>query len=161
MTEPPSQETIDRWHHHFAVECNNRAWDLSNQATRTVIEDDEMLSAAHAAAFHWSKVGQAVHGARADVTLAHMHALLGHGPLALHYARRCLTFFESEPCEDWDLAFAHAEMAHAAAASGDAELHARHYAEATERGAAIQDAEDRAAFEAELARIPDTVSRTP
>jgi hypothetical protein len=116
-----------------------------------------MLYAAYAAAFHWSKVGQPINGARADVTLAHVHALLGHGQLAQQYAQRCLAFFEHNEGEDWDIAFAHAEMAHAAAVTGEWELHAQHYAAAQARGTAIEDEEDRQIFLTELARIPSQI----
>jgi len=47
MPQPPSAEELSRWHRWFAVECNNRAWQLADQAERTAAEDDEMLNAAH------------------------------------------------------------------------------------------------------------------
>lgn len=154
MSEQPTQELMDQWHRRFAVECNNRAWDLISKPDRTPADNRDMLYLAYASAFHWSKVGTPLHDARAEVTLAHVHALLGHGEMSLHYAQRCLAFFESNAGEDWDIAFAHAEVAHAAAAMGDAELHAKHYAAAKARGAAIKEDEDRRVFEEELARIP-------
>ncbi len=157
MNEQPTPAQTARWHRRFAVECNNGAWDLMSKPQRTPDEDRDLLNMAYAAAFHWSQVGTPLNAARADVTLAHAHALLGQGDMALLYARRCLAWFESNPCEDWDLAFAHAEMAHAAAMLRDAPLHAKHYAEAQSRGAAIQNDEDRRAFLDELARIPAAV----
>ncbi|MBP8106091.1 MAG: hypothetical protein KBG20_20495 [Caldilineaceae bacterium] len=59
--------------------------------------------------------------------------------------------------KDWDLAFAHAVMARAAAVMGDGELHAIHYAAAQSTGVAIRDEEDRAVFLAELAKVPNSV----
>lgn len=154
MAEQPTQETIDKWHRWFATECNNRTWDLMSKSGRVPAEDRDMLYLAYASAYHWSKVGTPLHNARADVTLAHAHASLGHGEMSLHYAQRCLAFFESNAGEDWDIAFAHAEVAHAAAVLGDAELHAKHFAAAKACGAAIAGDEDRRVFEAEFARIP-------
>ena len=130
MPEQPTAEMIARMEKWFAAECNNRAWELASQAARTPQESDEMLYAAYAAAYHWSKAGTALHGARAEMTLAHMHSVRGEGELALRYARRCLAYFEQNPGEDWDTAFAHAELAFAAATAGDSALHAAHYAEA-------------------------------
>ena len=52
--------------------------------------------------------------------------------MALDYARSCLEFFESNPSEDWDVAFAHLEMALAGYASGDTATHSEHYARALE-----------------------------
>lgn len=157
VTDQLTPEQLNQAQRWFAVECNNRAWSLAAQVERTPAEAQEMLYAAYAAAFHWSKIGQPINGARADVTLAHVHALLGHRDLAQQYAQRCLTFFEHNEGEDWDIAFAHAELAHAAAVNGERKLHAQHYAAAQARGAAIQDEEDRQIFLAELARIPPPV----
>lgn len=154
MTEQPTQEAVDKWHRWFAIECNNQAWTLTDKADRTPTEDRDLLHLAYALAFHWSKVGTPLHNARAEVTLAHAHALLGHGEISLHHAQRCLAFFESNAGEDWDIAFAHAEVAHAAAVLGDAGLHAQHYAAAKAHGAAIKGDEDRRVFEEEFSRIP-------
>ena len=102
-----------------------------------------MLSAAFASAYHWAQLKAPLKDARADLTVAHVLALLNQGPLALEYARRCLAFFESQGGEDWDLAFGHAELAHAAAKCGDHTLHSYHYARARELGEAIQEADRR------------------
>ena len=144
-------------HRQFAVECNNRAWDLATQAARTPAEDREMLLAGYAAAFHWSKVGAPVNHMRADLLLARVHVQLGQGSTALHYARLALEFCAAQPCEDWDLAFAHAELALAAAVVGDAPMHRQHHALARQLGQAIKDKEDRDVFLAEFARIPAPV----
>ena len=156
MAKQPTQKTIDKWQRWFAIDCNNRTWDLTSKPERTPDEDREMLLGAYAAAFHWSKIGKPINDARADLTLAHVHALLGHD-ISLYYAQRSLAFFENNAGEDWDLAFAHAEMAQAAAVIGDKVMHARHYRWARERGLAIQDEEDRNIFMEEFARIPNEV----
>lgn len=66
MTPQPDPGELKRWHRHFGVACNNQAF---------------------ASAWHWSKVGTALNGARADVTIAHAAAVLGDGGLhANHYA---------------------------------------------------------------------------
>lgn len=83
MADQPSEEEVRKWHRRFAVECNNRAWRLSEEETRSPAADTEMLNAAHAAALHWGKVGTEIHAARADRLLGHVYALLGHGALAM------------------------------------------------------------------------------
>jgi hypothetical protein len=45
-------EEADSWHRRFAAAANNGAWDLSVQP-RDAAEDQDMLSAAHASAWHW------------------------------------------------------------------------------------------------------------
>ena len=138
----------------FAVEANNRAWRLSESAARTAADDAEMLNAAHAAALHWSKVGTDLHAARADMLLGHVHALLGHGDIAMRYASASFAYFTSHQCADWELAFTHAVLANAASAADDAGLHLQHFAIAKEMGAALVNSEERKIFDATLRRIP-------
>ncbi len=154
-----NDEEVKKAHRWFAVECNNGAWGLTSKDKRTGDEDREMLLSACAAAFHWSKVGAPINQARAEILLAHVCSLLGKGEEALSYAQRCLDYFETNPGEDWDLAFAHSEMALASAAAGDQERHAKHYALAESQGKAIKDDEDRRVFQQEFARIPKPLSR--
>jgi hypothetical protein len=91
---------------------------------------------------------------RAEMTLAHVHAQLGQGGESFRYAQNVLDFCASQPCEDWDQAFAHLEMALAAAHMNDHPLHREHYAIAEKLGHAIKDKDDRDVFLAEFARIP-------
>lgn len=154
MPDAPNEEELSRWHRRFAVDCNNRAWRLSEAATRSASEDEEMLGAAHAAALHWSKVGTDLHAARAQMLLGHVHALLGNGALAMHYADASFAYVASHDAPDWERAFAHAVLANAAAAAGNSALHARHHAIAGDIGLALPDAEERAIFEATFRRVP-------
>lgn len=154
MSNAPSEDEIRKWHRWFAVECNNRAWRLSELETRSATEDAEMLRAAHAAALHWGAVGTAVHAARAEMLLGHVYALLGQGQPAVRYARSSFDYVMSHDSPDWEHPFAHAILAHAALAAGDAETHARHHAIAKQLGEAQTSAEDRAIFDATFRRIP-------
>ena len=49
MPHIPEDSDPNNWHRYFAMECNNRAWQLAVQS-RTHEENLEMLNAAHAAA---------------------------------------------------------------------------------------------------------------
>ncbi len=139
-------------HEEWKVDFSCCAW---NSKEGLVLIDPIELDDASLARLE--QVGKPVNDARADLTLAHVHALLGQGQLALGYAQRCLAFFENNTGEDWDMAFAHAEMAFAAAVLGDADLHAKHYAQAKKLGEAIQEEEDRTVFMDEFSRIPSQV----
>lgn len=153
----PDPTEIRRFHRWFAVECNNRAWDLAALPSRTADQDREMLLTAFASAYHWSEVGEPVNFMRGDMLLACVHSLLGRGEQGLHYARRCLEFCEAGATKaqaaDWDVAFAHLQMSLAGHAVGDGELHALHHARAAALGRAL-DEEDRKIFEEEFARVP-------
>lgn len=154
MAEKPDHETIARMHRFFAVECNNTAWDLADKADRTLDDDRQMLYRAYASAFHWTQSGSSLNDARSEITLAHVHAILGQGSLAMQYARSALNYFEQHDSEDWDIAFGHMELAFAAAVAGEADLHRQHYAQAKELGEAIVGQEDREIFLTMLAKIP-------
>ena len=119
MTEQPTDEEFGKWHKRFGVECNNRAWRLSELAARTPAEDEEMLHAAHAATLHWSKVGTEHNAALARMLLAHVYALLGDAEPAMRHARSCFAYFTSHETQPWELAFAHAVLASAAWAAHD------------------------------------------
>lgn len=154
MSQQPSTEDLARWHRWFAVECNNRAWQLADQATRTAAEADEMLDSAHAAALHWAKVGTPLNAARAQMLLGHVHAIVGDGVAALRFAAASHAYLTTVDTPDWEIAFSHAVMANAAAAAKDPATHRLHHAAARAAGDLIAGGEDRGIFEATFARIP-------
>jgi hypothetical protein len=92
MQRPSSQE-IGEWDRWFAAHFNNLAWTLPEKADPALAEAEEMLHLSHASALHWSRVGNEPNKMRADMLLAHVHALLGNDPLALSYARRFMNTF--------------------------------------------------------------------
>lgn len=103
MHDAIPEEELARFHKHFAIECNNRAWRLSDEAIR--------------------------------------------------YASSSFAFVTARSSPPWEVAFAHAVLAHAAAAARDRAAHATHYRRAKELGAALDDV-DRAYFDATFRTIP-------
>ncbi len=142
MPHSPEDTDPNNWHRYFAMESNNRAWQLAAQP-RTPEEDLEMLDAAHAAALHWATVGAELNDMRAKSLLAEVHALLGYGSSALKYANEIRSYFLARETEDWELAYTHVIHAHAAAAAGEPQLHRESYAAAVAAIDAIADDEDR------------------
>jgi hypothetical protein len=126
MSEAIPPEDTAAWHRRFAAASNNRAWDLSVQS-RSPAEDQEMLDAAHASAWHWRKVGTELHRMRATMLLAEVHALLGLGPAALAHAEEMREYFLTAGAPDWEVAFVHTVHAHAASAAGDTAKHRTSY----------------------------------
>lgn len=107
QTKSPNLIEIKQWTRWFAVEHNNRAWQLAELAERSDEQDREMIDAAHAAALHWSRVGQVVNTLRADQLLAWVYALNGDATRADEYAQqsRELIAAQIEGLSDWDRAF--------------------------------------------------------
>jgi hypothetical protein len=154
MHDTVAPEELDKWTRWFAIECNNRAWRLAEAARRTDAEDEEMLHCAHAAALHWGNAGTELHRARAAMLLGHVHALLGDGKRALHYARESFAYVMSHDSPPWEVAFAHAVLAHAAGAANERALQAKHYDVAKALGDALTDAQEKAIFDATFCVIP-------
>jgi hypothetical protein len=66
----PDPEAVEKMHRFFAVECNNRAWELTEQTSRSEEETHEMRTTAHAADYHWAVLGPPVNRVRARILLA-------------------------------------------------------------------------------------------
>src|SRR5438128_8752193 len=154
MADAPVPEDNEKVAQVVAVEAKNRAWPLAEQTTRTPAEDEEMLNPAHAAALHWAKVGTELHRARAAILLGQAHALVGDGKRALHYAREAFAYVTEHESPAWQVAFAHAVLANAAAANEERSLHSTHYARAKALGSALTDGEELTIFEATFRTVP-------
>jgi DNA-binding transcriptional MerR regulator len=145
-------------HRRLGVELLNHVWTLIEKANRTPAETDEMIHAAHASRYHWSKAGTAANLGRGEWQIARVYSALGRGEPARWHAARCLAYvqaaFAAGEADDWDLPAAYEVMARAAAVAGDR-------AEATtwrDRGrealAGIADPADREMIEGDLATLP-------
>ena len=151
-----SPEGIDpeSWHRFFGSTANNRAWTLAEMPSHEV-DRDELLNAAHAAAWHWQQIGTELHRMRACMLLAQAHARAGLGSSALAYAERMRAYFLFAPdTPDWERAFTHVVHAHAPAAAGARQQHAESYANAQAALLAIADDEDRASVERVFRHVP-------
>lgn len=146
MATQPSPEDIARWQRWFAIESNNEAWRLAEQATRTPEESERMVHLAHAAALHWAAVGDDDTRARAWGLLAQAHALAGNGALARHYAVLNHDYVKGRAAADWEIAFAEIIMANAMHAAGRADDHRAYYEKARVSGEKIADEEDKEIF---------------
>jgi tetratricopeptide (TPR) repeat protein len=92
MSQPPFDlASAHKW---FAVEFNNRAWDLVEKHDRTAEETAEMIQAAHAAALHWQVVGTPLNAQRAENLLATAYLKAGQAEAALVHAQRGLALGE-------------------------------------------------------------------
>jgi hypothetical protein len=142
------------WHRFFGSTANNRAWTLAELPAQEV-DRDELLDAAHAAAWHWHRIGTELHRMRACMLLAQAHAQAGLGSSAFAYAERMRRYFLATPnTPDWEVAFVHVVHAHAAAAVGAMQQHAESYANAQAAVRAIADDEDRAIVDRVFRHVP-------
>jgi hypothetical protein len=137
----------------LGVDLFNEVWRLMESGE----DDDRMLHAAHASAYHWLKAPECEpkNRARSEWLCSWAYAVLGRAEPALHHATRCLEITEQhfDNAEDWDLPFAYEALARAHGVGGNA-AESRRYAElARDSGNRIADPEDREHFAEELATL--------
>jgi hypothetical protein len=143
-------------HRSLAVALFNHTWTLLERQDRTPAETDEMIHAAHASRFHWSRAdgADAINLARGEWQCSRVYAVLGRGEPALWHARRCLEINESAGIGDWDVASAYEAMARASAVTGDLAATSEWKNRAIAALDGIADQDDRDAIEADLATLP-------
>ena len=148
-------EDVDAgWHRQQAAEANNSVWELLEKPHRSAAEDEEMLQRAYASRYHWARAAgrTPVHLARGAWLLARVQSDLGEGGLSLRYADECLALSEEHGLTDADLAYAHEARARALARLG--RDHDASVARSAALAVAVDDAEDRARLEQDLAELP-------
>jgi DNA-binding transcriptional MerR regulator len=145
-------------HRRLGVDLFNFTWTLIEKPDRTPGETDEMIHAAHASRYHWSKAGTTVHLGRGEWQIARVYSVLRRAEPALWHAGRCLAYVEAAvaagEAESWDLPAAREAMARAAAVAGDEAEAIRWRDLAREALAAIEDPADRELIEGDLATLP-------
>jgi hypothetical protein len=145
MEAPIDLSIAQRW---FAVEFNNRAWDLVEKKDRTAAESERMIHAAHAALEHWLAAGSAINEVRAYCLLATAYAEAGFGEGAVRYAEKCIVSCAQAGSEltPFDRACALGCAAKAHRCGGD-ERRADELRRQALDAAALLDGDDRGVFE--------------
>jgi hypothetical protein len=140
----------------LAVDLFNHAWTLMRLAERTPEQDDEVIHAAHASRHHWGEIGTAANLARGEWQVSRVYATLGRAEPAIHHARRCLAYCESDPdaLEAWDLPYAYEALARAHLVAGNQDDAKQFAARARELAERVADDEDREHLDSDLAMLP-------
>ncbi len=143
MAEPRAGSEID--HRQLGVDLYNATWTLLDKGSRTPADDDAMLNATHASAYHWSHAAGACpeHVARGQWQISRVNAVLGRGDAAVYHARRCLEHCSENGIGDWDLASAYEALARAHRVAGNDAEYRRNVELGREALAQIADEEDR------------------
>jgi hypothetical protein len=159
MTDPPGSgaEMLDAdTHRRLGGELFNHVWRLLEADDRSPEQDDELVHAAHASRWHWSRSGASDRAQRLAVgewQCSRVYAVLGRGEPALHHARRCVEMTDAGGLEDWVTASAYEAMARASSVAGDREAFEEWRKRARTATAAIADEEDREVIEGDLATL--------
>jgi len=155
--DPTSDDQLDAdTHRRVAVQLFNHVWTLLETEERSQEQEDEMLHAAHASRWHWSRTGVPDLRQRLAVgewQCARVYAVLGRGEPALHHARRCMELAAGEGIEQWMVAASYEGMARASRVAGDDAAFEEWRSRATEATAAISEEEEREVIENDLATL--------
>jgi DNA-binding transcriptional MerR regulator len=159
MTTPTIDALTDldgATHRALGVALFNHVWTLLEKGDRTPAETDEMIHAAHASRFHWSRADgtESVNLARGEWQCSRVYAVLGRGEAAMWHARRCLSIHEANGTADWDIASAYEAMARANAVAGDAAAAAEWKGRAVTALDGIAEQDDRDIIEGDIATLP-------
>ena len=159
MTTPTTDALTDldaATHRALGVALYNHVWTLLETSDRTPAQVDEMIHAAHASRFHWSRAegSEAVNLAHGEWQCSRVYAVLGRGEPALWHAARCLVINEATGSADWDIAAAYEAMARASLVAGDLAAAADWKSKATAALDRIADRDDRELIEGDLATLP-------
>jgi DNA-binding transcriptional MerR regulator len=138
----------------MARELFNAVWTLLEKDDRSPDDDAEMIHAAHASTYHWSKVGTDVNRMRGEWQCSRVYATLGRAEQALYHARRTLDICERLGIGDFSLAWAYEAMARALAVDGNRAEADQWLTRAKAACADIADPADRELVESDLATVP-------
>ena len=136
----------------FASALNAVTWALLRKPDRTPADNEKMLYAAFASAYHFLEIGSALEQQRASWLISRVYSVLGNGQEAVSHAQRCMELTEQHAAElaDFDKAFAFEAWARANAVAGKATEAAKYRKLAENAGESIEDEESRKVFTEEL-----------
>jgi uncharacterized protein YndB with AHSA1/START domain len=142
------------WHRSLGIDAHMEVWALLGRDDRSPADDEAMLRAAYASAYHWSRAARRTEAneSRGEWMISHVLAVLDRPDGAQHHAELSMAVVESAGLTDFDLAYAHEALARAAACGGRLDDAARERAAAA--AVPIADDEDRKIFLGDLEAEP-------
>ncbi len=140
-------------HQKLAATLFNHVWDLMEKKRRTEGETDEMINAAHASRYHWSKVGKALSIAVGDWQISRVYALLGRSEPSLYHANRSLALCKENQLPPFYHAYAYEALARAYSIAGKKKDTATNLALAEKLSKSIKKTEDRDLLSKDLKTI--------
>lgn len=138
----------------LAVDLFNHAWALLDKEDPTEGDREQLIHCAHASAWHWSQVGIPENRAISEWQVSRVYSTLGRGEPAVHHARLALAFAETVADAPWVRASAYEGLARAYAVVGRLETALDWRERAIAALEDIDDAEDRAVVERDIATLP-------
>ena len=146
--------TVEEFHKKMAIQNNNGIWPTLDKDDPTDSELEEAMHMAHAARYHWSKVGTVVNVVRAEYMLARVYAHMKRSEPALFHAIRGLELAKegetNDEWKDWDMPFIYEALARAHAAAGNKSECKKYKKLAQKATDVVEDEEDKKICQGEL-----------
>ena len=139
----------------LAVLFYNQAWDLIDKSGRSPADDRRLLTLAMASRALWDDIGGDEQWITGDWQVAHVAALTGHAGLALEFAVSAYERAAQADVPIWLNASTCEGLARAHAAAGHTAERDAWVVKARELLERVDDADDRAVIEGQLATIGD------
>ena len=146
-------------HKHFSVQCFNGAWALLDKEERNADEDGLLRETAHASLYHWLKRADC-EASNVSIGLwqvSRVHAVLGEGKLALHYAAECVRVSELQKLSPFYRGYGYEAEARAALLIGDGGRAADALRVAQECAQEVENEEERGLLEADLETLARSI----
>jgi hypothetical protein len=149
---------LNEFHRKIAVQCNNGIWPALDNNDPTEEELEEAMHMAHAARYHWNKVGTIVNAVRAEYMLARIYAHMKRSEPALFHANRGFELAKEaektdENWKDWDMPFIYEALARAHSVARN-KSECKKYAEIAQKSIdAIVRKEDKEVCQGELDKV--------
>lgn len=137
----------------LAVDYYNRTWDLIDRSDRSAADDRRMLTLAMASRALWDGIGGDEQRITGDWQVAHVAALTGHAGLSLDFAAAAYERAAGADVPLWLKASTCEGLARAHAAAGQRRERDAWVVKARELLEQVDDADDRAVIEAQLATV--------
>ncbi len=148
------EKNIDQSHKFFAVGLNNEVWELLGKEDRTYDDDQEMIRAAYASLYHWSKIGDPINIQRGEWLISHVWAILEQPGPAVYHAEQCFSLTRKLELDGFDLAYSCEALARAFACAGEKDKATKYFGNAKEAGNKIEKKEDAKLFMGDLKTGP-------
>lgn len=145
-------------HRELAVSAFNACWTLLDRGALTEAEQLDLLESAFEQRHHWRIVGAATQRSIAEWMVARCYSELGHGDLALRFARAALAK-QPPDAPAWMRASLFEGMARAHAANGDRIARDEAFAAASAALEDEPDATERKIIADQLATVPEVAGR--
>jgi hypothetical protein len=132
----------------MAIENNNGIWPVLDKTDPTPEELENAMHMAHAARYHWSKIGTIVNAVRAEYMLARVYAHMKRAEPALYHANRGFELaheaeVKDSQWKDWDMPFIYEALARAHAVAENTDECKKYKALGKEAADAVKGGEDR------------------